>query len=300
MPEYAILQPDERIFKNSKNQVERILGERQAIFITERIEYTLQGTLRFNLLAKFPEKGFPTPERIAAVNIVKRITLSLLMPLASKEIILPLVGFVLTPYKKKISLIEKILSHYLRMTEQILGSCLLEDERYILFCQELITFVCNFITGFGISYDIAHRTAVIFATLIEYDNAYRLRIEDLLYETSKEKLSLNPRKEIQRLIKSFINRESGFDPVNGLAVGDRFVSFGKLLSYILLIPKVKKVFKTTVQQSNFKRLQMDESDSYYCLVRSDYNFFGESVETRLKRWMEIHHNNVPPQILVNG
>lgn len=294
MPQYPILQPPQESFEQALSQPELITSYKQAVYLTTRIEYTPWGIYRYNMGCLFPEKGFPTPQILANVNIAKRVTMALVMSVATKEAVLPFIGFVFLPYKKKIKFLENALTHYLRITEQVLSSSFLKKEYYSPFCKELWKFLTFFLTNLGINEGIAYRTAKTFITLIEYDNAYRLRIEDLMFEAKD--LS---RKDIIRILGLYKERETGFTD-NGTGVGERFLAFGKILTLILYLPKIKKAFYSALKEIDFSKLRMDEADSYYCLLRDDYHFFGEDEQTRIKRWYEIHNNILPPQILVNG
>lgn len=307
--DFAILQPDAGIFENASFQTEKIKGEKSALFLTERVEYPETGGIfKYNLGCKYPEKGFPTLERIGMVNFAKKATLTLIMPIVTKDLALPLIVFAALPYKRKIAVVERYLSSYVRLLDEVLSPCYLQEKRYMVFCQELRRFLDQFFINLGISPELADKTAKAFVTLIEYDNAYRFRIEDLFSETSALELSENPSKTIKRLLAIYVRRENpafnkqgfGDDYILGSGIGSRFKSFAQLLSFLLRIPKVNKAFRNALFSIDFSKLQLDDADRYYCLIRSDYSFFGLDLDTRIQMWYAVHDNQPPPQILING
>ena len=72
----------------------------------------------------------------------------------------------------------------------------------------------------------------------------------------------------------------------------------KLACLILLIPKYRRIFKRVITKIDFKKLQFDEDDRYFCLNRSDYKFFGEDIDTRMARYREIHKDGYPPMVKI--
>lgn len=149
-----------------------------------------------------------------------------------------------------------------------------------------------FLTEYGIDRDVAESFAEVFATLIEYDNAYRYRIEDLTSETYKEKLLRSPIKEVQRLVLIHKDRE----PSHGGMTQEKVAVLGKLLSYVLLIPSIRRAFKKALLASDFARFQLDDADRYHTLLWSDYNFTGKSIDERIEIYKEIHKDGLPRRI----
>lgn len=109
--------------------------------------------------------------------------------------------------------------------------------------------------------------------ILEHDQAYRYRFMDLIAETTKERLTKNPRKEIKRLLS--INRERDYK-----VVSDKIGKFGRLVTYALLIPSAKRKFRHAVYNWDWSKYQWDEIDRYWALQKLDYNYFGLSYEER--------------------
>jgi hypothetical protein len=114
--------------------------------------------------------------------------------------------------------------------------------------------------------------SMIISNLIDLDNAYRLRFEDTMSETSKEKLQ-NPRKEIKRLLGIMKDREIR-PGVKGRAIHYKFKVFAYLLSLMMLIPKVKRAFLSALSIIDLEKMKLDDTDQFWCSMRCDYKWMG--------------------------
>lgn len=232
----------------------------------------------------FLKKGFPYPAAIAAVNEVKRLTM-FFTSFASKEMLLPALGFIVLPFKYKLRLTEKMLFNYCRVTENVLGPHFLKSQYNAGFVLELHKLIYYFLVSLGISYDVAARIGRVVATLLEYDDAYQMRAKDLLSTTNQEALFLNPRAEVNKIIQVLRQRDIGLKEDE---VGGKFIAIGKMLSFILLLPRFKKAFRAAVKEVEFTKLQMDDADKYWSIMIGGYNFFGQTLEVRTKAFEEAH------------
>lgn len=225
----------------------------------------------------FPRKGFVYTEAVMAMEEVKRVTLSLFLPFV--DIKKGLIGF-----------LESYLSNYNRLIDRLLQRCervpYLHYEYYCEFSKATWDFTCLFLRRFGFSFTTSYKTGLILATIFENDDAYRFPLEDILSETTKEKLQDNPRQEIDRLLEIFKQRSTYFSQ-DEQAMGNRIEKIAKLLKFLLLIPSVKKSFKFALENINFNWFQYDELDRYWALQRKDYMSFGEPFETRMEKMVNM-------------
>ncbi len=236
-----------------------------------------------------PIKGHPYVEAIESNNFVKRVTLMLLMPLGSKEMVLPALGFVLLPWKWKIRLFENWFSHYFRLVNLIYRTptChFLKPQFYNNFSQELWKFIQNLLLELGVNEDTAYQAGKTLATIFQYDDVYRYQGEDVASTTTKEKLLKNPRSEIAKIIQLFAERNQ---VEGGQLVAGRFIAVLKIASFLLWLPKIRKAFNTALSKADFTQFQLDKIDYYHILGRRDYKFLGRSHEDRMeeRRKMEV-------------
>lgn len=285
---YIVDNPPDELFENSRLKPEGqvMIQGTPTVYEWDFGEYPPRGGIYCHYKGvPFPRKGFVYPEAVWACNIVKRITRTLVAGFSSKDIVLPALGFILTPFKRKIRLLERVLLYYNRVAEWLLSPHFLKENRYGNCPRELQKLLKRFLMELGISEYIAGRTSKVLITLVEYDDAYRYRIEDLFSESSKEWLLANPRKEINRLLEVLKLRDK--------TTLEQFEVFGKVISMGFWLPKVKKAFRKALEPLDFSKLQMDEADMYYCLNRDDYDYGGLSIQQRMKKYLEYHKDGLP-------
>ncbi len=288
----SILPPDEVFDRPAVSTMQQVGSVGHKLHIFERIEVKPEGGmfLHFKGLAH-PKKGFPFPEAIHMINIVKRNIMMLVHTVASREIKFAAVGLILTPHKQKVSLVTKFLREFVRSNDYLLTNIYLK-EKYMTPCSaEIYKFLLLFLNEMGIPFQVAKGAAKIFSTVIEYDDAYRYRIQDLMRESSEEKMIADPAKEIKRLLLIFDAREKAGDHLKG-----KFRAVGRLISFMFMSKKIKRAFTATIYSLNFEDLQMDEADEYHCLTRDDYEFGGKTIEYRLEIYEEIHKGEYPPMV----
>ncbi len=232
----------------------------------------------------YPTKGFPTPEACNACNTVKRLYVGQLRLLAKNK--LHFTSLIISKKRR-----QEWLNELSSVGSITLQQYFLKDIRYMNMCREMMLFIEIFLKEIGIKESVKSLAKII-TTLFEYDSAYRFRLQDLANETTKEKMLKNPRREMNRLLDILKQRDARFH------MHVRFASAMKLLSWILYIPKVKRAFNIALEAIDFTKIQMDEADRYHVLNWKHYNFFGESYETRVERWLKFHNNKPPMAIII--
>ena len=247
------------------------------------------GYFVYHISFDYPKKGFVNEYVIQACNFTKRLTITWIRMMGSKDFIPFYFLFVLLPWKIKV--IERILKEYCSAASFFLQTYqhkhYLDIQYYTELTRELKKLISIFLQELGIKKEISEEFAFIFATLIEYDTAYRYRLEDLFSESSQEKM-LNPRQEINKLIEIYLQREKKRD------LPEKFRSFGRI-SKILLIPRIKKAFIKAIKQIEFSKLQLDEIDHYQIRNSLNYDFFGMTKEERDAKWPLEDHTVLFPE-----
>lgn len=214
----------------------------------------------------FPLKNIVFAEQLYGANMVKSIVIQSLNIFSKPLFILGLL-FINKQY---------LLDQFNRLSHKICKDKILKYKHWSKFGKALYGVIIEFLIEMGFTEDSSDKFAEMFVFIMDSDNAYRLRAEDILTETSKRQLIENPRKEIIRLAKIFKERDSN------VGVIKKFVDLIRILSVFLLIPKYKKAFKKSIEHSNFIDLQLDEGDSYWSVMRTDYNFMGMTFDERQK------------------
>jgi len=193
------------------------------------------------------------------------------------------------PFRSKIKLLERWISEFNGLAENVLTPVYLKDRYLCKLSGELLKLIREFLTNIGIQNNKAEEFARNIATLIEYDTAYKYRIEDILSETTSEVLKNDPRREIVRLLNIFAERDAN------ITTQTKFNSVGKLFSLILIVPRIKRAFQKAMDSIDFTKLQLDEADRYHVLKFDRYNFMGRSLEDRYNEYLRMH-NGFPPMM----
>lgn len=269
-----------------------VMQQQQAMFVWEKMDYPPEGgQLAYFKGVPYPSKGHPFPEAIYAVNVAKRMTREFIIGFINRDMWKEYLGFIFSSKKNKVRKLNRFLLMYTNIAAKVTAPYILEDK-YLSECPyEILDFTRKFLGRLGVDNVIAHNFAEVFAAQIEYDNAYRLRIEDAMSETTKEKMIKNPGKELVKLGNIIMARE----PNEG--TGDRFPKILGMLAKVLWVPKYKRIFTECVKESKFENFQLDEADRYHVLLWADYNFLGKTLGERLEMYSEIHRDGYPPRIV---
>ncbi len=264
--------PDAGIFEQ-KPAAAQILNEGNITHILDHIEYTPNGTLVYIKDAKFPKKGFPFPEAVWAINIAKKFFIETVRLLSQKQMRGWALVFLLS-FKSKMRLLEQALESYTRISLNVLSPYIVKYQHLTPCSKEVEAVTFTFLQHLGITDSPAMNTAKVVCAIIEYDDAYRYRLQDLMLETSKTKLLENPKKELNRLLDILISRE------HSLKVKGNIKNLRRLLNVMLLSRKIKKAFNKTVMQMDIVALQADKADKYWMDMRLDYDYGGVPFDNR--------------------
>lgn len=219
--------------------------------------------------ADFPLKCFPDAGAVFAVNLIKAVIIETIK-LCAKWYLLPFLLFINK---------QKSLDAFNRIAIKAISPQLLKDYCLTDFSKELKKFIFSFLCRIGFTTESSETFVTIIANIMDYDNVYRLRLEDTFSETNKYKLYKNPRKEIARLLRVMKLREVR-PGGKGEAIHFKFKSVAWLLSLSLLIPKIKRAFCDSLESIDFSKLQYDEIDMYWTCMRNDYLWLGLTDQER--------------------
>lgn len=233
-----------------------ILGEVNGKTVWSNQPELVEGILTYVENAIFPLKGIPpNPEHFFALNIIKAILIE------SLKIVNPL-------YFRS----QQVLDSFNRIGYKVLSPYFLNKDYLNSFDNELYNSIIIFLNLLKFEPASCQKFATIFTHIISNDNAYRLRLKDIIGETSVKALQ-SPRREIKRLTGIISQRDTKSQAYKANKVL-------KLFNWLLLVPIVKKAFKETLRQIDLKKLKFDEGDRYWAYMRTDYLFEGKSYLDR--------------------
>lgn len=262
--------------------VVQIAKESQEFYIVEKIIIDM-GIYAYLKGVPYPQKGFAEPQAIWAINMVKRSIIEPLKVALKWQFLTSFVAIGISTRKSKINAIQGILEALARVCFGALSGFLLKPAFLCPVAQETRKMVKVFLLEIGITETTSDQISKIFAHILQYDNAYRFRMQDLFSETNKKKLVENPRKEIGRLVCLLFERDDK-------SIARKIKSLVRILVFILLFTYFKKAFIVAVKSVDIARMAFDEDDRYWVSIRTDYKYFGMEYNER----MELVKDKVKP------
>ncbi len=283
-----ILRPNQDVFLTKHTIDEEIVNPGKRFNIFEKTEYPKEGGIYVYYKGMpYPKKGFPYPDAVWANDIMKRITVTFIKSI-TKDLMIPLIGFAILPWKKKIRIIDNLILNYNRISKWLVQGTFLTDERYSNPARSIRKIVQSFLLNLGITRLYAEEFSRAVGNMIEYDDAYRFRIQDIMTEAVPYELANNPKQELLRLLDIFQERETAHQVIDSIAIF-KFIS-----KIIFFHPKIKKAWKEAIEElteDEFKWLQLDNADRYHVLLRGDYKFLGRTFEERKEIYIETHRRS---------
>lgn len=173
------------------------------------------------------------------------------------------------------------LTDYTLYAYKILEPHHLPEEQMTEAARGVLEFATVFLKHLGFDLAISWKLARVFAAIIEYDQAYRFRLQDLVGETSARLLARRPIKELRRLLQLYMKRDHADQ-------NKKMRKLVNLATLILLMPKYRRAYINTLNTVGIDRLKFDDNDKYWACLKQDYKYFGLSLEERL----QLHHNYV--------
>lgn len=220
-----------------------------------------------------PRKGLQYPEAVLQNNVVKRVSLAMFSSFVGVK-------------KGLIGFLELYIRNYIRLVESIYAQCervpFLKFDYYNTTSKGIWTLTRVFFTEIGITASVADRLGHVFATILEYDDAYRMPFVDVMSEFTKEEILKSPRKFIKKALQIYSERcVSGGETGYRKKLINRVKSLTFLINLALWIPKYRRAFKKAFRAVDLKLMQYDEYDYYWSLNRLSYNHHGRTIEDRL-------------------
>ncbi len=194
----------------------------------ERMELgNKNGVLIFLKGHSHPIKGMPTAGAIQGINVMKKVLLEF-----SKHPTL-----LLTP--------RRTLQSFAEISEKALQGCFMQEQ---------------YMTAVG--RELRGMIGTHFAHIIEYDSAYRIRLQDMFSSVSQAELAKRPIRSVWKMVKR--NREQDY-----IGVHVKVRKLAWLLTFALLTGFRDKWIKA-FEKCDYSNLLPDEHDVYWMNERTDF------------------------------
>lgn len=262
--ELQIPNPPKELFVREHR--EETTGEVIPLYPLEKIDcISGKGILVYRTEALYPEKGWPQPAQIYALNQIKRMLVEFAGLCSSPFIAL---GIALTDKNVLMnrfnSLFDKLYETY-----SIKEEFMCDASRYFN------KFLSAFLIDCGFDPEISRNFAFRCAQIVEGDNRYRYRLQDIAGEYKE-----GAGREVQRLMMLYSEREDGH------LVTAKIRKMVNMVKVLLIIPRYKKAFLKNAYLIKF--MAMDDGDWYWAnqggngkeKPLGNYNYKGLSWEER--------------------
>ncbi len=176
---------------------------------------------------KYPLKGYPTADAVAAINVVKK-----LLPFYPIYRIRQAIMMALYPFTMKSNVM-------LPVSKEIRDS-------------------------------VAGPLGLILSHIIEYDSAYRVRLQTMLSVMSVRLLSDRPILAVVTMLRE--NRLNDY-----IGAHRKIRACGVLLIFWLLVPSHRRSWRAALRHINFDSMVLDEGDRYWLSLRTDYGPLNPNV-----------------------
>lgn len=257
------------------SSVNNIVNEQEDFYLTEKV--TVEGGIKLYLRGvPWPQKGLTDPHALWALNMAKRYLIEPIKLMTKMPFLASSLVFCVLTYKAKVRAIQDVLSAYVRIAYGPLEGFILKREYLCPIAQEIQKITNTFLLEIGIDEHTSGRMSKITSHFLEYDNAYRYRVQDLFSETTKEALLKDPVKEMKRLLQIMSLRDDNIE------VKGKFRSLVMILSFALFSRKIKKALINAIKGADIERMGFDGDDEYWVCMRTDYKFFGKEYDERMK------------------
>lgn len=230
----------------------------------KRLVYHVKGGY-FPLKTFFdPAKSNQATEILFSANIAKAILIEGLK-IASKPV------FVIPTILTLLFDLESLIDRYNRLAFKVVSPHILRDWYKMEFITELELLIFYFLLELKIPEEKAERFAEIIGHLIQVDDAYRLRIQDLITSVN----SLEP-KYIKEYVRLSVERDDH-------VVSKKFKMLGRLAHIALFVPKLRNAWGKAIKMIDISKLQFKDDDVYWCAYKTGYKFQGLTREEQIQK-----------------
>ncbi len=231
----------------------------------QRVEFLDEGGVMTYMEGyELPYRGFPLAENVDKIDVIKKIAKASVSGMYhSLKDRKWLIVFLLPAVLVFRDLINAVVYTFYRLIERFrvkpirLSQCMRDLHR-----------------AFGVESDLTPkmsdlRTMLrdVTCNILEFDNAYRFRAQDIIEEMDREALKKNTIKELLRLLKVMQSRETTQEIRDTWKLGKLFVSF-----YLRFDKKLQSMVRDVLLDINVDQFKLTPEDKQFCVKRKDYVF----------------------------
>ncbi len=223
------------------------------------------GVLTYMDTLEFPYKGFPYQEFVEKIDMIKKIikgTLSGFYHSFKGLNVFKVIPIILSA--------RNLLYVGIYTFQRLIERYRIKSYRYSTAIRELHRAFSYPKGGRPRMIELKLMIRDVLCMLLEFDNAYRFRAQDLLPEIDKDKLKKNPIKELNRIADIAIGREKEQQ------VKDTWKLIKMFNLYLRFDRQLKKMVVDVLSELNYEQFKLKPEDIQFCKPRKDYTFGYES------------------------
>lgn len=224
------------------------------------------GTLTYMEGHPYPYKGFPFCEFVDKIDVMKKIIraeLSGLYHAMKGRQKIQLASLLLVPW-----LFKDLMRSHLHTFWKLVERFKIKPLRYCTTMRELHrAFSVEDSAETESGRDLRLKLRDFVCMLLEFDNAYRFRFQDVIVFLDKKKFKRSPTKELLRLLDILIARERSQEIKDTWTLVRLGVKF-----YLPFDRELLRVVRRGFGELNLDLVRLDDGDIHYCVKRQDYTF----------------------------
>ena len=249
----------------------------------EKVELpTSGGVLTYMTGNEYPYRGFPFHEFVEKIDFIKKLSRGVLSGLFHEVkrtnklwlvCLLPALWF----FK---SLVYSAIYSFHRLIVR----SRVKPEKYSEPIRELhAAFSYDNYSEDGKTRQLRQWLKDILCMILEFDNAYRFRFQDVIEELDKKNLRKNPIGELDKLLVSMQSRELGQDIKDTWYLLRLFCKF-----YLRFDGRMQRILVDTLSRLDLSKLKLSPEDKYFCAHRKYFRpkFLNGLRETQVENLTE--------------
>jgi hypothetical protein len=233
--------------------------------------------------AEFPQKGVAIPITMQRINAVKRMITESTKLIKEKEFLILVSLFMLKTIKGRIKFIEKIFNSFNSIAIKVIDNSFFKRYYLTSVARNLDLLISRTMINMGISKTVSADFGRVMSAVIEFDNAYRFRMQDAITEIDIDKLKNRPAKELLRVLEIYRQRDNE-------GVSRKIMILKPIIKILFMSKWFRNAFILALESINIDEMRFDANDRYWICQRGDYEFLGLSYEERMDM---IEHMSLP-------
>jgi len=193
------------------------------------------------------------------------------------------------PYRFNAKSWEPFLRHLYLQFEWDLIDFNLKEKDFSVPVWEMGKLISKFLMGLGFSEELSKSYSRVAMLILEFDNAYRYRFQDLLGDTYHIMIK-DLQKGIKLLLEIYKKRDTFNTEVWDFGARGKIIRGFQLLGLLCRIPKIKNALIDALKIIDIEKIKFNNDDRFHVSFWKGYDFEGKTFEQRFEPYSDIFKN----------